>query len=191
MKETIYEFVRGKIRVRGDCVEIYPFLRRKSLKIPVPGDEIEKISELILFREKILNILEKIVVYPAKHFIASSSQIEYAFKTINMELEERLNFLKTNNKLLEATAAESRTKYDMEMLKEVGYCHGIENYSRHLSGRAPGTRPSCLIDYFPEDFLTIFDESHVTVPRSGACTKVMRKKKGADRIRLPPAFLPG
>jgi len=160
-----YEFVRGRIRVRGEVVEIFPSYDVKALRFQFLAEQIEKISEIDPVSGKILNVLEKAVIYPAKHFIASASQIDSAIKTINLELEERLQFLKTNNKLLEAQRLESRTKYDMEMLKEVGYCHGIENYSRHLSNRAIGSRPACLIDYFPGDFLAIIDESHATVPQ--------------------------
>jgi len=125
----------------------------------------EKISEVDPVSGEILNNLTRAAVYPAKHFIVSQDKIESALKTIEWELKDQLEFLKRKNKLLEAQRLESRTHYDMEMLREIGYCHGIENYSRHLSGRAPGSRPSCMIDYFPGDFLTILDESHVTVPQ--------------------------
>ncbi|KPK98429.1 MAG: excinuclease ABC subunit B [Omnitrophica WOR_2 bacterium SM23_72] len=160
-----YEFIRGRMRVRGDCIEIYPSYLEKALRIEFFGDSIEKISEVDPVSGEILNNLTRAAVYPAKHFIVSQDKIESALKTIEWELKDQLEFLKRKNKLLEAQRLESRTHYDMEMLREIGYCHGIENYSRHLSGRAPGSRPSCMIDYFPGDFLTILDESHVTVPQ--------------------------
>ena len=160
-----YEFIRGRIRVRGDVVEIFPSYQEKALRIEFLGDKIERITEINPVTGEILNTLDRIAIYPAKHFIVSSDRIDSALKSIKWELEDQLNFLKSKNKLLEAQRLESRTKYDMEMLKEIGYCHGIENYSRHLSGRLPGSRPYCLIDYFHEDFLTIIDESHVTVPQ--------------------------
>jgi len=160
-----YEFIRGRIRVRGDCLEIYPSYFEKSLRIEFLGDTIEKISEMNPVSGEILNSLDKAAVYPAKHFIVSGDKIAAAIKTIQWECEDQLRFLRGLNKLLEAQRLESRTHYDMEMLQEIGYCHGIENYSRHLSGRPPGSRPYCMIDYFQGDFLTIIDESHVTLPQ--------------------------
>jgi excinuclease ABC subunit B len=160
-----YEFVRGKIRVRGDVVEIFPSYQEKALRIEFLGDTIEKILEINPVSSEILNVLDKVAVYPAKHFIVSQDRIDAALKSIEWELEDRLNFLKSKNKLLEVQRLASRTRYDMEMLKEIGYCHGIENYSRHLSARPPGSRPYCLIDYFPAKFLTVIDESHVTIPQ--------------------------
>jgi len=160
-----YEFVRGKIRVRGDVVEVYPAYKVTGLRIEFLGDIIERISEIDPVSGDILAIMEKTAIYPAKHFLASEQGIQSAFTTINKELEEQLAALRKDNKLLEAQRLEQRTKYDMEMLKELGYCHGIENYSRHLSGNPPGTRPYCLLDYFPNDFLMVIDESHVTVPQ--------------------------
>ena len=160
-----YEFVRGRLRARGDVLEIFPSYEQTALRIEMFGDKIEKISEINPVSGEILANLEKIAVYPAKHFIFSGEKFESAIKSIEDELEERLVFLRQKNKLLEAQRLESRTKYDMEMLREIGYCHGIENYSRHLSGRPPGSRPYCLIDYFPGDFLTVIDESHATMPQ--------------------------
>jgi excinuclease ABC subunit B len=171
-----YEFIRGRMRVRGDCVEIYPSYLEKALRIEFFGDSIEKISEVDPVSGEILNTLTKAAVYPAKHFIVSQDKIETALKTIEWELKDQLKFLRGKNKLLEAQRLESRTHYDMEMLREIGYCHGIENYSRHLSGRPPGSRPSCMIDYFPGDFLTIIDESHVTIPQ-------LRGMYEGDRVR--------
>ncbi|MDD2752712.1 MAG: excinuclease ABC subunit UvrB [Candidatus Omnitrophica bacterium] len=160
-----YEFVRGRIRVRGDSVEVFPSYEEKALRFELYGDKIEKISEINPVSAEVLNSLEKIAIYPAKHFIVSGERIDSAIKSINLELEEQLKILKSKNKLLEAQRLESRTKYDMEMLREIGYCHGIENYSRHISGRPAGSRPYSMIDYFPGDFLTIIDESHATVPQ--------------------------
>lgn len=160
-----YEFIRGRVRVRGDVVEIYPSYSEKALRVEFFGDTIEKIQEVDPVSAKVLNQLEKIAVYPAKHFIVPPDSIESAIKSIQLELKKQLQFLKGKNKLLEAQRLESRTKYDMEMLKEIGYCHGIENYSRQLSGRPAGSRPYCLIDYFPKKFLTVIDESHVTIPQ--------------------------
>lgn len=160
-----YEFVRGRLRVRGDVLEIFPSYQETALRIEFFGEKIERISQISPVSGEALNLLDKIAVYPAKHFIFSADVMEGALKAIELELEDRLKFLKSKNKLLEAQRLESRTRYDMEMLKEIGYCHGIENYSRFLSGRPPGCRPYCLIDYFPQDFLAIIDESHVTIPQ--------------------------
>lgn len=160
-----YEFVRGKIRVRGDTLEVYPAYEEKFIRIEFLDDTIKNISEVEPVSGKIVNSLEKAVIYPAKHFIVSSSRINQALKTIELELKERLDFLGKHGKIVEAQRLESRTKYDMEMLQEIGHCHGIENYSKHLSNRPSGSRPSCLLDYFPKDFLIIIDESHVTIPQ--------------------------
>jgi len=160
-----YEFIRGKLRVRGDVVEIFPSYQERALRVELFQDKIEKISEINPVSAEILAEFDRVAIYPAKHFIVSGEKIEPALKTIEWELEDRLKFLKSKSKLLEAQRLESRTHYDMEMLKEMGYCHGIENYSRILSGRPAGSRPYCLLDYFPEKFLTIIDESHVTLPQ--------------------------
>lgn len=160
-----YEFVRGRLRVRGDCVEIFPSYQEKALRIEFSAEKIGKISEIDPVSGEIITRLDKVAVYPAKHFMVSGERIDPAIRSIEAELEEHLKILRGKNKLLEAQRLESRTRYDMEMLREIGYCHGIENYSRHLSGRPPGARPYCLIDYFPQGFLTIIDESHVTIPQ--------------------------
>ena len=160
-----YEFMRGRFRVRGDTVDVFPAYRQTAFRIELLGEKIEKISEFNPVSSEIINSIEKVAIYPAKHFIVSTERIASAIASIERELEERLKFLRQENKLLEAQRLESRTHYDMEMLKEIGYCHGIENYSRHLSGRQAGSRPYCLLDYFPKGFLTIIDESHVTVPQ--------------------------
>lgn len=159
------EFVRGKIRVRGDTVEVFPAYSEKAIRFSVFGDDIEKIAEFDPVSQKIVSELDRAAIYPAKHFLTSPPRIEEAVKVIRQELAERLETLRSKGKLLEAQRLEQRTKYDMEMLQEIGYCHGVENYSRHLGGRPAGARPYCLIDYFPDDFLMIVDESHVTIPQ--------------------------
>ncbi|HTZ11004.1 MAG TPA: excinuclease ABC subunit UvrB, partial [Candidatus Margulisiibacteriota bacterium] len=160
-----YEFIRGRLRVRGDVVEVFPSYQEKALRIEFSNDTIEGLSEIDPVSGKVLSILDQAAVYPAKHFIVSTGRIEEAFRSIEAELAEQLEFLKSKNKLLEAQRLESRTRYDLEMLKEVGYCHGIENYSRHLSGRPAGSRPYSLLDYFAGEYLLIIDESHVTLPQ--------------------------
>lgn len=160
-----YEFIRGKLRVRGDSLDIFPSYQEKALRIELSGERIERISEINPVSAETLNLLDRAAVYPAKHFIVSTDKVAAAIESIELELEAQLDLLKSQNKLLEAQRLESRTRYDMEMLKEIGYCHGIENYSRHLSGRPAGSRPYCMIDYFPGDFLTVIDESHVTLPQ--------------------------
>ena len=162
-----YEFIRGKVRVRGDTIEVYPAYAQSAVRIELFGDEIEKIVEFNPVDGKKITELSKIAIYPAKHFIIRGPKIESALESISHELSQQLTHLRSQNKILEAQRLESRTKYDMEMLKEIGYCHGIENYSRHLSARPTGSRPHCLIDYFPKDFLLVIDESHVTIPQIG------------------------
>jgi len=160
-----YELIRGRVRVRGDVLEIFPSYEEKALRIELSGDTIEKISEINPVSGEVLAHLEKTAIYPAKHFIISGDKIDGAISSIRQELKEQLEVLKSQNKLLEAQRLESRTNYDLEMLKEIGYCHGIENYSMHLSGRPTGSRPYSMIDYFRGDFLTIIDESHVAIPQ--------------------------
>ncbi|MDD5097153.1 MAG: excinuclease ABC subunit UvrB [Candidatus Omnitrophica bacterium] len=160
-----YEFKRGKIRVRGDVVEIFPAYWEKAIRIELNGSEIEKISIIDPLIAKIISQVDKIAVYPAKHFIASKDKTDAAIKSIREELAKQLKALKDQHKLLEANRLESRTNYDLEMLREIGYCHGIENYSRHISGRPADSRPYSMIDYFQGEFLTIIDESHVTIPQ--------------------------
>ena len=160
-----YEFTRGKIRVRGEIVEVYPAYRQDALRIHFFGDEIEHIAQIDPVSGNEMASLDKTAVYPAKHFIISKPTIENALKEIEEELEVRVKELNKLGKLAESQRLNSRTRYDMEMLREIGYCHGIENYSRSISGRPPGSRPFCLIDYFPDDFITLIDESHVTIPQ--------------------------
>ena len=160
-----FDFKRGTFRVKGDTLDIFPTYREKAVRIEFFADVIDKIYEFDPVSGEKISSLEKIGIYPAKHFIISMDKIERALKSIEWELEDRLNYFKKLGKIIEAERLRTRTLYDMEMLRECGYCHGIENYSRHLSGREPGSRPWCLLDYFPEDFLTIIDESHVTIPQ--------------------------
>jgi excinuclease ABC subunit B len=184
-------FQRGKFRVRGDVIDIFPAYRQSAYRIEQNGCVIEKIYEIDPLTGKILEPLEKFALYPAKHFVTTESRIERAICSIEQELKQRLAQLHKQNKLLEAQRLESRTDYDMEMLKELGYCHGIENYSRHLSGRLPGCRPYCLIDYFPDEFLTIIDESHVTIPQVRGMYNGDRSRKETlvkYGFRLPSAL---
>jgi len=160
-----YDFSRGKIRVRGDVIEVFPSYRQDALRIEFFGDEIEAISQIDPVSGDVIAVLEKTAIYPAKHFITTQPRIQEALVEIETELQTRLKELNAQGKLLEAQRLNSRTRFDMEMLKEMGYCHGIENYSRSLSGRPPGAKPFCLLDYFPNDFLVMIDESHVTVPQ--------------------------
>jgi len=160
-----YDLGRGKIRVRGDVVEVYPSYRQDVLRFEFFGDEIEQISQVDAVSGDVIARLDKAAVYPAKHFMTTQPGIERALAEIDAELQQRLRQLRKAGRLVEAQRLESRTRFDMEMLAEMGYCHGIENYSRALSGRPPGSQPYCLIDYFPEDFVTLIDESHVTLPQ--------------------------
>ena len=161
-----YEFARGTFRVRGDVVEVLPaFENDEALRVEFLGDEVERLMLLDRLTGKPLHEVESASVYPAKHFVTTRPALERAVKTIQAELRERLAELRTANKLVEAQRLEQRTRFDLEMLQEVGYCPGIENYSRHLSGRPHGEPPFTLLDYFPDDFLMVIDESHVTVPQ--------------------------
>ena len=159
------DFSRGNFRVRGDTLEIFPAYKQEGIRIEWFGDEIENLSYFDPLTGKVLDRRERIVVYPAKHFITSPPRLKEACEAIERELAEQLQVFKQKNKPLEAERLEMRTRYDLEMLREMGYCNGIENYSRHLSGRAPGEPPACLLNYFPEEFMVIIDESHVTLPQ--------------------------
>lgn len=159
------DFHRGCFRVRGDVIDVFPAYRQTAYRIEQDGDIIEKIHEIEPLTGKTLELVERVAFYPAKHFVTTKERINQALKSIKDELKQRLAQLHKENKLLEAQRLESRTRYDMEMLEELGYCNGIENYSRHLSARPPGSRPYCLMDYFPDNFLTIIDESHVAIPQ--------------------------
>ncbi|MEO0076921.1 MAG: excinuclease ABC subunit UvrB [candidate division WOR-3 bacterium] len=159
------ELKRSCFRVRGDIIEIHPSHRNIGVRIEFNQNRIERITTFDLLTRANIEHLEKITIYPAKYFIASADRITRAITSIEAELANRLAELKSQNKLLEMQRLKTRTKFDIEMLKEFGYCPGIENYSRHLSGRPPGTRPYCLLDYFPKDYLMVIDESHQTIPQ--------------------------
>lgn len=185
-------FTRGTFRVRGDVLEIFPAeASNRAVRVEFFGDEIERITEIDSVTGEILGYRSHLSVFPASHYATSSGKLKRAIQTISEELEERLKELRSRDKLLEAQRLEQRTRYDLEMLAEMGYCPGIENYSRHLSGRAPGSRPYTLIDYFPRDFLIIIDESHVTVPQLGAMYNGDRSRKETlveYGFRLPSAL---
>lgn len=184
-------FVRGNFRVRGDTIELIPSYHENAFRIEFYGDEIEKITEINPLTGEIIKERDKIAVYPAKHFITSKPQLEEAIRNIKLELKETTENFVREDKLLEAQRIESRTKYDIEMLKEIGYCSGVENYSRHLTGRKAGERPFTLIDFFPDNFITILDESHQTVPQIRGMFAGDRSRKEtlvAHGFRLPSAL---
>ena len=160
------DFKRGTFRVKGDVVEIIPSNEHeKGLRVEFFGDEIDRISEIDVLTGSILNNKKTVSIFPASHFVTSDDKLERALSTIKEELKERIKYFKDNNKPLEAERIEQRTNYDLEMLAETGFCRGVENYSRHLSGKKPGEAPTCLLDFFPDDFLLMVDESHVTIPQ--------------------------
>jgi excinuclease ABC subunit B len=159
------DFSRGTFRVRGDTVELVPAYAEQGVRIELFGDEIERLATLDPVTGKVLGEKDRMAIYPARHFVTSLPRLQEAIRGIEAELALRLVEFRGQEKLLEAQRIESRTRYDVEMLKEIGYCSGIENYSRHLSGRQPGERPFCLLDFFPPGFLTIIDESHQTLPQ--------------------------
>jgi len=160
-----YDLSRGKFRVRGDTLEIIPAYEQHGIRIEYWGDEIDRILEMDSLTGEILSEIENVEIYPARHFVTSEEKMEMAINSIQLEMEESVSNFLQKEKFVEAQRLESRTKYDLEMLKETGYCSGIENYSRHLSGRKAGSTPFTLIDYFPEDFLLMIDESHMTLPQ--------------------------
>ncbi|MBE0431874.1 excinuclease ABC subunit UvrB [candidate division WOR-3 bacterium] len=159
------DFARGTFRVRGDTIDVHPADEEHGIRLQACGDQIERIQLFDPISGHAREELDNVVIFPAKHFITTQPRIEKAIQDIRQELEERTVELKKQNKLLEAQRLQQRTNFDIEMLVEMGYCPGIENYSMHLSGRQPGARPFCLIDYFPADFLIVIDESHVTIPQ--------------------------
>ena len=169
-------FERSKFRLRGNIVDIFPAYLETAYRVELDLDKVRSIKEIDPLTGKTIALRDKIAIYPAKHFVTTDEKIKKAVKAIKKELNDVIEKFKKEGKLLEAERIAMRTKYDMEMLQELGYCNGIENYSRHLSGRAPGSRPSCLIDYFPENFLTIMDESHVSLPQ-------VRGMYNGDRVR--------
>ncbi len=184
-------FEPGTFRVRGDTVEIYPAYEEQAVRVELWGDQVERISKIHPTTGATIARLEKCSIYPAKHFVTERPAIERAVKLIRVELAERLTELKTAGKLLEAQRLESRTQFDLEMLLEIGTCPGIENYSRHLTGRAAGERPACLFDYLPADFLVVVDESHVSLPQIGGMFNGDRARKTTlveYGFRLPSAL---
>ena len=186
------DFKRGRFRVRGDVLEIFPsYSSEKVLRVEFFGDEIERITEVDWLTGEILGLRNHIAVFPASHYATTKAKMDCAIITIELELEERLKYLKSEGKILEAQRLEQRTRYDIEMMQEVGFCQGIENYSRHISGREAGSAPYTLIDYFPKDYLLIIDESHVSVPQVGAIYNGDRSRKQSlvdFGFRLPSAF---
>jgi excinuclease ABC subunit B len=184
-------FEPGNFRVRGDVVEIFPAYEEQAVRLELLGDVVERIVKIDPLTGRTVSQLERCAVYPATHFVTDRGNLQRAIGLIRGELAERLDVLKAAGKLLEAQRLESRTRFDVEMMLEVGTCHGIENYSRHISGRAAGERPACLMDFFPEDFLVIVDESHVTVPQLGAMYAGDRSRKETlveYGFRLPSAL---
>ena len=187
-----FDFSRGTFRARGDVLEIFPASSsEKSIRVEFFGDEIDRISEVDALTGKVLRLLTHAYITPASHYATTKTKVEKAIVTIEEELEERLKVLKDQDKLLEAQRLEQRTRYDLEMLEEMGYCNGIENYSRHLSQRPAGSRPYTLIDYFPDDFITIIDESHQSIPQIRGMFNGDRSRKETlveYGFRLPSAL---
>jgi excinuclease ABC subunit B len=187
-----FDFSRGTFRVRGDVVEIFPaYEESRAIRVELFGDTIERLAEIDPLRGKVLRTIERVAVYPASHYVATAPTLKRAVETIRDELKERLAALHAERKLLEAQRLEQRTQYDLELLAEMGFCPGIENYSRHLDGRAPGAPPYTLLDYFPDDFLLVVDESHVTIPQIGGMYRGDRARKETlvdFGFRLPSAL---
>ncbi|MDY4561046.1 MAG: excinuclease ABC subunit UvrB [Peptostreptococcus porci] len=185
-------FVRGTFRVRGDVLEIFPAGNdERAIRIEFFGDEIDRITEIDYLTNKVSGERQHVVIFPASHYVTTPERIEAAIKSIEIELEERIKFFKDNDKLLEAQRIEQRTNYDIEMLREIGFCQGIENYSRHITGRAVGEKPYTLMDFFPDDFLIIVDESHVTIPQVRGMYAGDRSRKTSlidNGFRLPSAY---
>lgn len=187
-----YDFKRGTFRVMGDILDVFPpASTNTALRVEFFGDEIEKITEIDVLTGEVTGIRSHIAIFPASHFATKKEKMLKAIESIEVELKERLEYLRDNDKLVEAQRLEQRTRYDIEMMQELGFCQGIENYSRHISGRKPGSAPYTLIDYFPEDFLLVVDESHVTLPQVGAMYRGDRSRKESlveYGFRLPSAF---
>jgi len=185
------DFGRGRFRVRGDCVDVQPACEQFAYRIELFGNQVDRIALVNPTTGEILGAEQQLCVYPAKHYVMPEGRIGRACTAIEQELTERLTELRREGKLLEAQRLEARTKYDLEMLREVGYCAGIENYSRHLAGRKPGQRPYCLLDYYPDDYLMFVDESHATVPQIRAMYAGDRSRKQTlveHGFRLPSAL---
>jgi excinuclease ABC subunit B len=185
------DFARGRFRVRGDVIEVHPAYEDRAVRIELFGDEVDRIMEIDPLTGEVVEEKSAVAIWPAKHWVTTEERLERALASIEAELRERVEWFKAQGKLLEAQRLEFRTKYDLELLREVGYCPGIENYSRHLDGRQPGERPGCLLDYFPRDYLMFIDESHVTVPQVHAMLEGDRSRKASlveFGFRLPSAF---
>ena len=184
-------FTRGSFRVRGDTIEIFPVYEEKAIRVEMFGDEIERLSTLHPLTGEVITVDEELFVFPATHYVAGPERMERAIAGIEIELADQLAMMDKQGKLLEAQRLRMRTTYDIEMMRQVGFCSGIENYSRHIDGRAAGTAPHTLIDYFPDDFLLVIDESHITVPQIGAMYEgdMSRKRTLVDHgFRLPSAM---
>ena len=194
--EMMYErndtaFTRAKFRVRGDIVELWPAYAEEGIRVEFFGDEIEKISRFDPLTGQVLEVLQQYVIFPARHFVTTHDKLRVAMRTIREELEQRITELEQQNKLVEAQRLRQRTEYDLEMMEEIGFCKGIENYSRHITGRPPGSRPYTLIDFFPKDFLMVIDESHVSIPQIGGMYAGDRSRKMVlvdHGFRLPSAL---
>ena len=186
------DFKRGTFRAKGDILEIYPSNKEESaIRVEFWGDEVEKISEINPLTGKVIGVRNHVMIYPNSHYVTTKEKREHAIITIEEELEERVKYFKENNKLIEAQRIEERTNFDIEMLKETGFCQGIENYSRHISGRPAGSAPYTLFDYFPKDFLLLIDESHATIPQVRAMYNGDRARKDSlvnYGFRLPSAY---
>ena len=185
------DFSRGSFRARGDVIEVFPAYANTAYRIELFGDEVERITEIDTLTGEILTEHEAITLFPARHFMTDAERFEQALLDIETELQDRIDYFIANNKLLEAQRIEQRTRFDLEMMREVGYCQGIENYSRHFSGLAPGEPPHCLLNYFPDDYLIIVDESHVTLPQIRGMYRGDRARKQTlvdYGFRLPSAL---
>ena len=185
-------FTRGTFRVRGDILEIFPAnTDERAIRIEFFGDEIDRISEIDYLTGKIVGLRNHVIIFPASHYVTTKERIDQAVIDIEEELKDRIEYFKENDKLLEAQRIDQRTRYDVEMLKEIGFCQGIENYSRHITGRNAGEKPYTLMDFFPDDYLIIIDESHVTVPQIRGMYAGDRSRKGSlidNGFRLPSAY---
>src|SRR3954462_8743161 len=187
-----HDFSRGTFRVKGDTIEIFPaYEEERAIRVQLFGDTVESIKEIDPLRGKVLGTLEKMSIFPSSHYVTSTERRRSALHSIQEELRERLTYLRANDKLLEAQRLEQRTMFDLEMIEQMGFCNGIENYSRHLSGRKAGEPPPCLLDYFPRDFLLVIDESHQSIPQIGAMYRGDRSRKETlveYGFRLPSAL---
>src|SRR6185437_4179050 len=184
-------FTRGTFRVRGDTVEVFPVYEELAIRIEMFGEDIERLYYLHPLTGEVIREVDEVFIFPATHYAAGPERMEKAIAGIERELAARLEELTNQNKLLEAQRLKMRTSYDIEMMRQVGFCSGIENYLLHIDGRTPGSAPNCLLDYFPEDFLLVIDESHVTVPQTGGMYEgdMSRKRTLVDHgFRLPSAM---